>query len=66
MIIIIFLADVCALSVFGWLDVNAQQWNEDVIKEDLKTLPPQVTADISEESIRECVMAQLEEYTNHP
>ena len=46
------LGDLCYLSVFGWVDVDAQKWNKDVIKEDLATLPPQVNIFTSKTSLK--------------
>ena len=50
----------------GWLDLEAGAFNKEVIGADLATLPAEITANISDESVGTCAEQALEVYGNHP
>ena len=63
---ILFSVESCYLANMGWLDLEAEDFNKEVIQGDLATLPAQITANISDESVGTCAEEALEAYGNHP
>ena len=57
--------DLCILEHMGWVDQDGNN-DEAAMKADLATLPTEVTAEITEDNINECVEEMLEEWEEDP
>ena len=55
----------CFLQSLGWIDENGDEVNA-TIAEDIASLNPEISAQLSEEVIDECVMEVMEEMTMNP
>ena len=59
------LVESCYLANMGWLDLEAATFKKEVIGADLATLPAEITANISDESVGTCAEQNLSVYANH-
>ena len=57
--------DLCILEHMGWVDQDGNN-DEAAMTADLASLPTEVTAEISEENINQCVEEMLEEWQEDP
>ena len=55
----------CFLQSLGWIDENGEEVNG-TIAEDIASLNPEISAQLSEEAINECVLEIMEEMAENP
>ena len=55
----------CAVESFGWYEVSSATLHEAVVKDDFRSIPPEVSADITEESVAQCTQQWLDGFANN-
>ncbi len=63
---ILFIVESCYLAIMGWMYPEDETFNRKIIGADLATLPAEITANITDESVGTCAEEALEAYGNHP
>ena len=57
--------DMCVVESFGWYDVSSATLHEAEVKDDFTSIPPEVSADITEESVAQCTQQWLDAFANN-